>query len=179
LFFLKLITSLLLHLFALFRSSLFFQSYLSVSASYNLMPLSQILISFPPVSLVFVDFSTTELLQISDVINVNYFVISTIVALFPSLRWTSQRLFDIVNHDFNHLLLVKLKLCGLSHLSLICSFLTKHTQQVLYNPFTLFSSTHAVFSDVLHLGSILGSLFFNILFLICLMFFYSLCSSYM
>ena len=81
------------------------------------------------------------------------------------------RLISIIALDFtkafdiiNHLLLDKLKLCGLSQLalSLICSFLTNRTQQILvYNPFPLFSFTRAVFSGV-HQGSILRPLLFII-----------------
>ena len=109
------------------------------------MPLSPIL-SFPPVSLVFHrSHSTTELLHISYVVLRN----------FDNCRLTSTvaldftKAFDTVNHD-----LLLLKLCGLSHfaLSLICSFFTNRTQQILYthvyNLFSLFSSIRAVLSGV-------------------------------
>ena len=86
--------------------------------------------------------TTMELLHIFDVMlrNFDNCRLTSIVAL------DFTKIFDIINHD---LLLAKLKLCGLSHpaFSLICSFPTNRTQQVLvYNPFPLFSSTRAVSS---------------------------------
>ena len=82
----------------------------------------------------------TEMLYISDVVLRNfdkspYF--HRCAGLHKSFRY---------RQSWPTILLVKLKLCGLSHLafSLICSFLTNHTQQILiYNPFSLFSSTCA------------------------------------
>ena len=86
--FLKLIIPLLLHLFALSRSSLSSQSCLSTSASHSLMPLSQILISFPLVSPVFVETARRQNCFTS---LTSCFVISTI-RLTSIVRWTSQRL---------------------------------------------------------------------------------------
>jgi len=104
--FLKLITPLLLHLFTLSRSPLSFKSCLSVFASHSLMPLSQIFISFPLVSLVFVDLTTRRR---------NCFISDVVLRNFDNCRLTSivaldfTKAFDTVNHD---LLLVKLKLCS-------------------------------------------------------------------
>ena len=141
--FLKLITSLLLLLLLLFALSRFLFS-LKTAWMYLLltMPLSQILISFPPVSLVFIDLTAWRRSCFTAL--TSCFVISIIVSLFPSMHFIEA--FNIVNHD---LLLVKLKLCGLSYpLSLIYSFLTNCIQQVLiYNSFPLFSSIHAVLSE--------------------------------
>ena len=57
--------------------------------SHNLMPLSQILISFSPVSQVFIDLTARR--RNCFTFLSSCFMISTRVALLPSLRWTSQR----------------------------------------------------------------------------------------
>jgi len=68
-------------------SSFSSQSSSSISASHSLMSLSQILISFPSVSLIFVDLTVHWRNYFTSLMSC--FVISTIVALLSSLCWTS------------------------------------------------------------------------------------------